>query len=151
MICTEALRQDTNNMWRGLSNPLNIPYDASPTNAVPGTHGVALATVLNSTTPWTSTPTHWLASAWELPTFADLLASLKAGNITSRDWAPFNLNQQRARTAGQSIYSRTVDWTGLETDPDASEQRRLIVRGNLAAALTELGLFQIPDKPTLIP
>lgn len=137
-------------MWRGLVNPLGIPYDANPVNSTVGVHNIPLAGTLDPVTPWTTPPTHWLASAWELPTFAELLASLKAGNISSRDWAPFNLNQTRARTAGQSLYARTVNWTGSEFDPDASLQRSNIVEGNIAAALAELGLQKVPRRPTAV-
>lgn len=130
-------------MWRGLTNPLGIPYD-DPTkvDGVPGTHSVPLAPTLNATSPWLTTPTHWLASSWELPTFADLLATLKAGNIPTRDWIPFNLTQQRARTAGQSLIYRTQDW-----DPNGTKQTYEVAAENIAAALAENGLQKIPHPP----
>lgn len=143
MICTQALRQDTNNMWRGLLMTNGVTfYDASPVNSLPGTHSVPLAATLLTVSPWLTTPTHWLASAWELPTFAALVDSLKAGNIPTRDWLPLNLTQQRARAAGQGLYSRTQDW-----DPNGTLQTYEVVAQNIAAALTELGLVQIPSKP----
>lgn len=148
LICTAALKQDTNNMWRGLSNPLGIPYDLSPVNSSPGTHTVPLAGTLIPETPWTTPPTHWMASSWELPTFVDLLAALKAGNIPTRDWLPFNLTQTRARAAGQSLRAWTVNWLGSEFDADASLQRVTLMDANIAAALAEMGLQKVPGRPT---
>lgn len=126
-------------MWRGLIRPEGFSYDSSPVDSLPGVHSVPLAATLNATSPALTTPTHWMASAWDFPALATLLVSLKAGNITSRDWAPFNLNQNRARTAGQSLYSRTQDW-----DPNGSVETYQVVAQNIAAALTETGLKQIP-------
>lgn len=129
-------------MWRGLANEAGISYDTSPVNSLPGTQGIPLAPTLNATSPWLTTPTHYAASAWELPTFANLIASLKAGNIPTRDWLPFNLTQARARTAGQNLYARTQDW-----DPAGPLATYQVVQQNFAAALTELGLQRIPSPP----
>src|SRR5215207_4374976 len=140
LICTTALRQDTNNMWRGLSNSIGIPYDASPVNSLPGTCGVPLAVTLDVVNPWFTTPTHWLASAWELPDYETLLASLKAGNIPTREWLTLNLTQNRARTAAQSLYSRTQ---GLQP----GQKMHVVVAENIAAALIETGLNRVPNRP----
>jgi hypothetical protein len=67
------------------------------------------------------------------------MVTLKAGNVPTRDWLPFNLNQQRARTAGQSLYTRTQIADGREAS--------VIVQENIAAVLAELGLKRIPSVP----
>jgi hypothetical protein len=139
IVCTAALRANTNNMWRGLSNSQGIPYDASPVDSLPGTHSVPLAPTLNDVSPWLTTPTHWMAASWEFPDYPTLIASLKAGNIPTRDWLPFNLNQNAARTAGQNLYSKT-------TVQDEREPY-VLVADTIAAALSELGLVKIPSRP----
>lgn len=160
LICTDAMRMDANNLFRGLPRTPTMTYDDSPPEFDPnpgsGTFGTRLASaaaIAASATPWLVPVTHWMASAWELPNFAAMMATLKAGgldNITSRDWAVFNLNKNRAIAAGSSLYSRTMDWLGSEMDLDAAEQRTAIVSANMAAALAEAAavpLQKIPSQP----
>lgn len=129
-------------MWRGLTRPDGILFDPSPPDTLPGLQAVPLAGTLNATSPWLTTPTHWAASAWDLPSFTELLATLKAGNIPTRDWLPFNLTQARARTAGQSLYARTVDW-----DPNGTLTTAEVAQANIAAGLAANGLQRIPSQP----
>ena len=147
VVCTAALRQDTNNMWRGLSNSTGVQYDASPVDSLPGTMSVPLAATLDTVDPWFTTPTHFLASTWELPEFSTLMTTLKAGGgniITSKDWSPYNLNRQRSIAAASALYSRTVQ---LQVGEDPST----VANTNINAALTELGLQKIPSKPNPSP
>lgn len=163
MICTSAARQDVNNMLRGLpkNDGTGETYDGSPVEftAQPGSgtmsRMLAPVTTLNaSATPWTVAPTHWLASAWELPTYEQVMTTLKAGGLetlTSRDWSFYNLNRTRAIAAGQALITRTVDWLGSELDLDAAEQRTALMQANIAAALDALGLAYIPFPPRPFP
>jgi len=139
MICTVALRQDTNNMFRGLSDLAGRSYDTSPINSLPGTCSIGLAATLNSTSPWLTTPTHYMGGTWETLSYQQLMTDLKAGAIPTRDWLPFNLTQSRAKAAGQALYTRS----------QAADEREpsVIVAENLAAALAELGLQRIPNAP----
>jgi hypothetical protein len=134
MICTAARRQDTNNLFRAVPNETGGTYDSSPVNSVPGTLSVPLAVVLDTTSPWTTTPTHYLGGTWELPLYADLMASIKDGTIdlSAINWANFNLTAQRARAAGQSLYTRTQVW-----DPNGPLKTGDVVAQNIAAALLE--------------
>lgn len=161
LICTDAMRQDANNLLRGLPRTANETYDSSPPEFTPqpgsGTFGRRLGSasvIAASSTPWTAPTTHWGAFAWELPNFATIMATLKAGGldtITSRDWSVFNLNRQRANAAATSLYSRTVDWLGSEFDLDAAEQRVAISSANITAAFAAVGVNFIPDAPRPFP
>lgn len=140
MICTAALKQDTNNMWRGLTDPNGEAYDNRPVDSANGVHSVPLAVTLNATSPWLTTATHWMAGGWTYPDFPALVATLKAGNIPTRDWLPFNLTQNRARAAGQALYSKTVI-------DDGTRETYLVVEDAISQALAETGLKRVPSPP----
>ena|SRR5205085_10934763 len=146
LICTAALRQDTNNLFRAVPNTAypGQTYDSSPVNSLPGIFSVPLAPTLNAITPWTTTPTHYLGSTWELPSFDALMASIKNGtlDLSSVNWANYNLTKQRAGAAANALYYRTQDW-----DPNGSLQTYEVLDQNVTAALTELGLQKIPTQP----
>lgn len=142
LVCTAALRQDSNNVFRAIPNEIGSTYDSSPVNSIPGTFSVPLAVTLNTTNPWNTPPTHFLAATWELPAYADMLASIKAGVFSAVDWAAYNLTAQRAAAVGRSLYTRTQVW-----DPNGPLHTYEVVAQNIAAALTELGLQRVPDRP----
>lgn len=146
LICTNALRLDTCNLWRALTiEESGEHYDNSPVEleASPrpgsGVHVRKMAATLNAVDPWTTTPTHWLGGGWLFPSGPTLVAQLKAGNVPSVDLLPYNLTQNRARTAAQALYSKTVQ-------DDGTRETYLVAEDARAQALAETGLKFIPSQ-----
>jgi hypothetical protein len=67
MICTAALRQTRITCFRGLPSEIpGVTYDETPVDSLPGVFSTKLALTLNATSPWLTTPTHYMAATWEL-------------------------------------------------------------------------------------